>query len=66
MAEEDYTDWRDDPELPQKMEKYDFNVNATGVVCALDKKGGVVKWPAKSNRLEVRKDPSRWCGFMQI
>lgn len=37
MAEEDYADWRDDPELPPKLDEYCFSVNVAGVVRAMDK-----------------------------
>ncbi|XP_021770754.1 uncharacterized protein LOC110734941 [Chenopodium quinoa] len=63
VVEEEFSDWREDPELPPKLHEYCFNVNPTGVIRTLNKMGDTVQWPRKSERLGEKKDPSRWCDF---
>ncbi|XP_021727807.1 uncharacterized protein LOC110694911 [Chenopodium quinoa] len=62
-VEEEFFDWREDPELPPKLHEYCFNVNPAGVIRTLNKMGDTVQWPRKSDRPGEKKDPSRWCDF---
>ncbi|XP_021760039.1 uncharacterized protein LOC110724827 [Chenopodium quinoa] len=61
--EEEFSNWREDPELPPKLHEYCFNVNPAGVIRTLNKMGDTVQWPRKSERSGEKKDPSRWCDF---
>ncbi|XP_021721365.1 uncharacterized protein LOC110688923 [Chenopodium quinoa] len=62
-VEEEFSDWREDPELPPKLHEYCFNVNPAGVIRTLNKMGDTVQWPRRSYRPGEKKDPSRWCDF---
>ncbi|XP_021714618.1 uncharacterized protein LOC110682570 [Chenopodium quinoa] len=62
-VEEEFSNWREDPELPPKLHKYCFNVNPAGVIRTLNKMGDTVQWSRRSDRPGEKKDPSRWCDF---
>ncbi|XP_021737565.1 uncharacterized protein LOC110704094 [Chenopodium quinoa] len=62
-VEEEFSNWREDPELPPKLHEYCFNVNPAGVIRTLNKMGDTVQWTWKSDRPGEKKDPSRWCDF---
>ena len=62
-VEGEFSDWREDPELPPKLHEYCFNVNPAGVIRTLNKMGDTVQWPRRSDRPGEKKDPSRWCDF---
>ncbi|XP_021714757.1 uncharacterized protein LOC110682741 [Chenopodium quinoa] len=62
-VEEEFSDWREDPELPPKLHEYCFNVNPAGAIRTLNKMGDTVQWPRKSDRTGEKKDSSRWCDF---
>ncbi|XP_021747716.1 uncharacterized protein LOC110713575 [Chenopodium quinoa] len=61
--EGEFSDWREDSELPPKLHEYCFNVNPAGVIRTLNKMGDTVQWPRKNDRPGEKKDPSRWCDF---
>ncbi|XP_057251710.1 uncharacterized protein LOC104896682 [Beta vulgaris subsp. vulgaris] len=42
---------------------YCFNVDAGGVVNALEKLGTTVRWPRKSDRPDSEKDTTKWCSY---
>ncbi|XP_021723769.1 uncharacterized protein LOC110691160 [Chenopodium quinoa] len=62
-VKEEFSDWREDPELPPKLFQYCVNVNPAGVIRTLNKMGDTVQWPRKSDRPGEKKDPSRWYDF---
>ncbi|XP_057250019.1 uncharacterized protein LOC130591117 [Beta vulgaris subsp. vulgaris] len=42
---------------------YCFNMDAGGVVNALDELGTTARWPRKSDRLDSEKDTTKWCSY---
>lgn len=42
---------------------YCFNVDAGGVVNALEKLGTTVRWPRKNDRPDSEKDTTKWCSY---
>ncbi|XP_010677869.1 uncharacterized protein LOC104893463 [Beta vulgaris subsp. vulgaris] len=42
---------------------YFFNVDAGGVVNALEKLGTTARWPRKSDRPDSEKDTTKWCSY---
>ncbi|XP_010696072.2 uncharacterized protein LOC104908640 [Beta vulgaris subsp. vulgaris] len=42
---------------------YCFNVDARGVVNALEKLGTTTRWPRKSDRPDNEKDTTKWCSY---
>ncbi|XP_010678171.1 uncharacterized protein LOC104893736 [Beta vulgaris subsp. vulgaris] len=42
---------------------YCFNVDAGGIVNALEKLGTTARWPRKSDRPDIEKDTTKWCSY---
>jgi hypothetical protein len=56
------TDWKNSPDLPQKLSEYHFTTDLAGVIRLLKDLGDKVRWPRKSEKTG-KKDSNKWCDF---
>ncbi|XP_056697885.1 uncharacterized protein [Spinacia oleracea] len=63
VEEDDDPDWKNSPDLPQRINEYSFCGDTVGLMNHLSKMGKAVQWPPKSSKPDSKKDPSKWCDF---